>query len=333
MHKTEGQRFTPPSRAQLLADLRWLLLSEPLLCEDLYPGQVQRFSSDQNIAIAHWLKQLPIERPELSAVNFEMESYQRLGRYAEKLLKFFLLNFSEPTSKPYQLLAHNLALNSNISGSSTQGEIDFLVIDSEQQPRHWEMAVKFFACEPLSHRADAATALSSEIIGPNRRDRLSLKIAKLFERQMRHIAPTPFEHFAWQAQAFAKGRIYYRLGEEPPTHSLHEGRALLNPKHERGFWCLSNELHLIDERHPATSLYPLYRSEWLSPKSAETLDWERHCLDIHRNLMSSDNENTRERIDKSRLPLMVAVMRDNIEVGRGFILPQDHLLKPITLLS
>ncbi len=322
VHQTEGQRFLPPSRAQLLADLRWLLLSPPLLCDELYPGQVQRFSSQERICIEQWLDQLAQREPALSAAHFEMETYQRLGRYAEKLLKFFLVNFSEAGEalpKIYQMLAHNLALNSNIAGGSTQGEIDFLLRDSQGQHWHWELAVKFFACEPISGRASPDTVQASEIIGPNRRDRLSLKIAKLFDRQLRHVIPPPFEGCTWQTQAFAKGRIYYRLGEVPPQHSLHQGRSLLNPEHERGFWCLANEQHSIDVEFPQATLYPLYRSEWLSPKTVETLD-------PHRSLFTSHSV-----LEAARLPLMVAVIRDNTEVGRGFILPQDHLFKNITV--
>ncbi len=322
MHQTEGQRFLSPSRAQLLADLRWLLLSPPLLCDALYPGQIQSFSNQERMGIEHWLNQLAKREPALSAAHFEMESYQRLGRYAEKLLKFFLVDFSMQSGglpKAFQVLAHNLALNSNVAGGSTQGEIDFLLQDSQGQHWHWELAVKFFACEPISGRANPETAQASEIIGPNRRDRLSLKIAKLFDRQLRHQIPAPFEGHTWRAQAFAKGRIYYRLGEVAPLHSLHLGKPLLNPDHERGFWCLENERHLIDIEFPQATLYPLYRSEWLSPKTMETLDSNRSQL---------VSESV---IETSRLPFMVAVMKDRIELGRGFILPQDHLLKNITV--
>ncbi len=322
MHQTEGQRFLPPSRAQLLADLRWLLLSPPLLCDALYPGQVQAFSSPERTRIERWLDQLAKREPAISAAHFEMETYQRLGRYAEKLLKFFLMNFSTEGGslpKAYQVLAHNLALNSKVAGGSTQGEIDFLLRDSGGQHWHWELAVKFFVCEPLRARASSDTVQASEIIGPNRRDRLSLKVAKLFDRQLRHVIPPPFEAHAWQAQAFAKGRIYYRLGEAPPLISMHQGRPLLNPEHERGFWCLANECHLIHTEFPQATLYPLYRSEWLSPKTLETLDPDRVRL------LSSTM------IEATRLPLMVAVMTDNIECGRGFILPQDHLLKSLTI--
>jgi uncharacterized protein len=322
VHQTEGQRFLPPSRAQLLADLRWLLLSPPLLCDTLYPGQIQKFSGQERVDIVHWLDQLARREPALTAAHFEMETYQRLGRYAEKLLKFFLVDFSTQSGglpKAFQLLAHNLALNSKVAGGSTQGEIDFLLQDSLGQHWHWELAVKFFACEPLNARASPETVQASEIIGPNRRDRLSLKIAKLFDRQLRHIIPPPFAAYAWQAQAFAKGRIYYRLGEAPPLFSMHQSRPLLNPEHERGFWCLVNERHLIDAEFPQTTLYPLYRSEWLSPKTVETLDPDRAYLVSN------------SALEPSRLPLMVAVMRDNIELGRGFILPQDHLLKNITV--
>jgi uncharacterized protein len=315
---TDGQRFVAPSMAQLLADLRWLLLSPPLLNEDLFPGQIQSFTREAQADIERWLDQLPHLKPELSASDFEMENYQRLGKYAEKLLKFFLLNYPSHAAKD-QLLAHNLAINSNIAGGSTQGEIDFLVIDDQEQPWHWEMAVKFFACEPLSHRTSPLTAISSEIIGPNRRDRLSLKITKLFDRQLRHSAPVPFQNYPWRAQAFVKGRIYYRLGEVPPCHFIHEGRALLHPNHQRGFWCLSNELHQIEEHFPASCVYPLFRSEWLSPKCSATLDPERTNLNL-------------EALPEGlQLPLMIAIIKDKSEVGRGFILPEDHLSQPVSV--
>ena len=325
MHKTEGQRFLPPARAQLLADLRWLLLSPPLLCDSLFPGQIQSFSSDERESIEQWLLQLASREPPVCASDFEMQTYQRLGRYAEKLLWFFLLNFpnaSHPLDatedmKAYQLVAHNLAINSNVAGARTQGEIDFLLRDSQGRPWHWELAVKFFVCEPASVRVARDTVEAFEIIGPNRKDRLSLKIGKLFCRQLRHIIPAPYGDTGWQPQAFAKGRIYYHLDESPPQHSLHLGKPLLNPEHERGFWCLANEVHLLEAKFQGATLYPLNRSEWLSPKSAETIVQDRVQLNIG------------AMPDASTLPLMVAVMRDNIELGRGFLLPVDHLQKPM----
>jgi uncharacterized protein len=320
VHRTEGQRFLPPSRAQLLADLRWLLLSPPLLSDALYPGQVQSFSTEEQASIEAWLERLGQREPALQANDFEMATYQRLGRYAEKLLTFFLTDYSrpvDPSTKAFQLVAHNLALRSKTAGASTQGEIDFLLRDSQARAWHWELAVKFFVCEPLALRALPELVQASEIIGPNRKDRLSLKIAKLFERQLRHLAPAPFDSENWQPQAFAKGRIYYRLGEAPPLKSLHLGRPVLNAAHERGFWCSSHELELIDATFPGAILYPLYRSEWLSPKTADTLDPSRTDLDLC------------APIEACRLPIMIAVMRDNVELGRGFILPEDHLLKSV----
>jgi uncharacterized protein len=325
VHKTEGQRFLPPTRAQLLADLRWLLLSPPLLCDSLFPGQIQSFSSDERESIERWLQQLATRESPLCATDFEMQTYQRLGRYAEKLLRFFLLNFSNANhapdaidgGRPYQLLAHNLAINSNVSGASTQGEVDFLLKDSQGRPWHWELAVKFFVCEPAAVRLARDQVEAFEIIGPNRKDRLSLKIAKLFGRQLRHIIPAPFESTAWQPQAFAKGRIYYYLDEAPPEHSQHLGKPLLHPEHERGFWCLANEVDQLAAKFPGATLYPLNRSEWLSPKNAATIVQDR----VHLPLGAKP--------DASTLPLMVAVMRDNTELGRGFILPEDHLRKPM----
>lgn len=326
MQKTEGQRFSPPTRAQLLADLRWLLLSPPLLCESLFEGRIQTFTAQESASIESWLDHLPKVRPDLSARDFEMDSYQRLGRYAEKLLRFFLLNFPGTGLEPctaYQLVAHNLPLRGPLPMASTQGEIDFLLLDAKEQPWHWEVAVKFFACEPSSHRAAIESVQSGEIIGPNRRDRMSLKIAKLFERQLLHKPPAPFDQLSWAPQAFAKGRIYYWLGEPAPASSFHAGQELLNRQHERGFWCLREETHFIESTYPGASLYPLYRSEWMSPKTPETLDPERTLWSPQANPQALDDEGS--------LPLMVAVILGEKELARGLILPQDHLSKPVSV--
>jgi hypothetical protein len=320
---TESARFQPPSRAQLLADLRWLLLSSPLLAPELYPLQVQAFEASLLLHIQDWLDTLERDQPELKADDFDMQSYQRLGRYAEKLLRYFLLQFPRAGggkgSTHFKLIAHNLAIRTKVNDESsseirTLGEIDFLLEDADQIAWHWEVAVKFFACEPQARRTHQDLVSAHEIYGPNRKDQLSLKIAKLFDRQLRHDAPAPFNRSVWRPQAFVRGRIYYRLDESRPQSHTQTGTPVLNFHHEQGLWCHPSDLPALLERHPAQCIYPLQRSEWMSAKTPTTLDQARERFDPR-------NASSMRRFSEFGLPLMIALLSEDREIARAFVLP------------
>lgn len=99
----------------------------------------------------------------------------RLGRYFEAL---YLVLCERVLA--WRVLANNLPIR---SGSRTLGELDILVENRQlNRVEHHEVAVKFYL--------GTATQEGVRWVGPNRRDRLDLKISRMREHQMT-LAQTP----------------------------------------------------------------------------------------------------------------------------------------------
>ncbi len=191
---------------QALRDLRWLLLSPPPLASGRFSAEVQAFDPAQRELIEDWLESLQAAPDPLrQAMERHRAAPLRLGRYAERLLEFFLR--SGPT---HRLVAANLPLR-KASGSkgqqaTTLGEIDFLLEDASGRPWHWELAVKFFLCV-----APGQQAQPEDFIGPDPTDTLAGKLRTLFERQLRRTPPSPWDERAWRPAAFTRGWMFYRF--------------------------------------------------------------------------------------------------------------------------
>ncbi len=237
--------------ARALADLKWLLLSPGLLADQAAtpysrpnePLLIQQFSASERAAIEHWLAQ--IEVSETLSSSIAQPGQQRLGRYAERLLRFYL---SE--GPLHRLLATNLALRSSAPGRQTIGEIDALLADPAGGKWHWELAVKFFLC--ISHSSCART---DEFIGPNRRDSLDRKIDKLLGRQLQQPPPVPWDQFHWQRAALVRGMIFYRYGR--PISRCDS----LSPDHNRGWWIPRDALDEL----PDQAYAHVPRLNWMVP--------------------------------------------------------------------
>ncbi len=236
--------------ARIRVDLEWLLLSPDLLadraaepyCRPDDPVLIQHFSQQERAAIKTWLARIELSQEQIAAIVRPGE--QRLGRYAERLLGYFL--DAGPTHRG---LATHLALRSKAAGGSTLGEIDALLTDSAGTRWHWELAVKFFLCiSPLS------SARVDEFIGPNRRDSLGKKIEKLMGRQLRQTPPAPWDQFHWQRAAFVRGMIFYRYGRIAPSCDA------LSPDHSRGWWIPEDAIEELSDDVYA----PVPRLRWMA---------------------------------------------------------------------
>lgn len=240
---------TPPDLA--LRDLRWLLLSPPLLADNHPAARVQRFDAADAAAIEAWLGTLQADASPLSTFLARHAAPPlRLGRYAERLLEFFLQ--AGPT---HRLVAANLPLR-HAPGQqpgqdhTTRGEIDFLLEDREHQPWHWELAVKFFLCS-----AGGDVAEPAHFVGPDRAETLPGKLHKLFERQLTHEPPAPWNHRAWQPAAYARGWMFYRHDRPVPRCEA------LAAGHLHGTWIEHRRLHEL----PDGAYLMLPRTRWMSP--------------------------------------------------------------------
>jgi uncharacterized protein len=239
--------------SQALCELRWLLLSPPLLdaAPGAYSAPVQQFTPAERAAIESWLAQQGCDPRGLTrflnAADAAHGATARLGRRAERVLEYFLRH--GPT---HRLVAANIALrNPPPHGErSTLGEIDFLVEDTQCRRWQWELAVKFFLCA-----ASGPVAGPADFIGPDRAESFASKLTKMFTQQLKHQPPTPWSAHVWQPAAFTRGWLFYRYGPIAPQVSG------LNPQHLRGHWierCRLFELGAGEWHH-------LSRAQWMAP--------------------------------------------------------------------
>ena len=254
-----------------LNDLRWLLLSEPLLNPQLaqYAHSTMALSSDEYKSITAWVDLLALNEQQLELFAQWMQSKPakqilRLGRYAEHLLEFYLRH-----GPIHQLVAANLqvhvartkaqatsATSSTVTVKNTIGEIDFLVINKTTSRReHWELAVKFFICPDVAPMQEAPSA--QRLIGPDSVDSLAAKTTKLLDRQIKQLPPAPFDEYPWLGLAFTRGWIFYRRGRHVPI--VNE----LNPLHGQGSWVEVSKLDELTRDDRSYVLLP--RQRWLAP--------------------------------------------------------------------
>jgi hypothetical protein len=239
-----------------LRELRWLLTSAPLLdpTPGAYPVVVQAFDTTEAQAIGHWLDEIERAPEALSTFMSNGSVSLRIGRRAERLMEFFLRR--GPT---HRLAAANLPLrHTDPHGDrTTVGEIDFLLHDAAGRPWHWELAVKFFLC-----MASGKVAKPGDFVGPDAAETLDTKLYKLFDRQLRHQPPPPWNEVAWTPAACTRGRLFYRHDRPPPV------MAGLNADHLRGQWVPRARIgELPDAAAPVWHVVP--RNEWMCPRSAE----------------------------------------------------------------
>jgi hypothetical protein len=222
--------------ARCAADLAWLLQSEPLLslAPKRFAAAVQQFDTAQAAAITAWLAGLDTAHLYDAVMQTQPKKAvpMRLGRYAECLMAYFLHH-----AGVFELVAANVPLRFDTLDSAhkdhtTVGEIDYLLRDTAHQGYaycwHWELAVKFYVYRPTLD-ADLNTVQPHDFKGPAGVDTLGLKLGKMFDKQLQHQPPAPYNATLWQPAAYARGYLFY------PRHPVPLCDAL-NPVHGRGWW-------------------------------------------------------------------------------------------------
>ncbi len=252
-----------------LNDLRWLLLSPKVLNASFpaFNGLLVDFSEDQRSRIVEWLDHLRSNSNAQQKLEHWMaskppKSISRLGRYAEHLVEFFLRE--GPT---HHLVAANLQIKAQPQAGqakdfTTQGELDFLLTDEQNQPWHWEMAVKYFVCR------DVTNPTLFDLIGPDSAENFAHKVEKLVVKQLSNKAPSPHAGVAWKPAALACGWMFYRRGRVVPTITE------LSSGHCRGTWINLDELEDLADDHNASKsgFILLPRQRWLSPMQCSVSD-------------------------------------------------------------
>lgn len=228
----------PPVR-----DLAWLLLSDDLLSAARFPAALAHLDAGNaaTAALHDWLLACDADAAPLREFIVQQGESNRLGRYAEQLLHFALLN-----SPSLELLAAGLQVRDVRRGNMTLGECDFLLERrADRQLLHWELAVKLYLFVPPAGPIAQVPPLDERSLqfhwlGPNLADSLADKVARLLGHQLRL---TTFEAVRsalpaagpWLPQVYLKGWLFHPL-TQPAT--LPQVAA---ETHGRGWWATLDE--------------------------------------------------------------------------------------------
>ena len=230
-------------------DLAWACFSDGLLnLDNALP------TPSLSPARADWLATLD-KNPAPLLSHLDGRQQGRLGLYYEALWQFFI------TEDPaFDLIAHNLPVR---DGGRTLGEFDLLYFCREQQrPVHLELALKFY----LGYAPAGSETGFDQWLGPNSRDRLDLKLARLQEHQaqlglgaagsaaLRAVGidqVLPRIHLA--------GRLYRPVSRRmPPPPAYREDQPLQR-------WCHASLLNTALAEQPEFRWQWLKREQWLAP--------------------------------------------------------------------
>lgn len=122
----------------------------------------------------------------------------RLGKYAEKLIEYYLLNLSS-----YKVIEAQLQL---FEKNITKGEIDF-IIEKDKEYVHLEFAIKYYV-ELIPGKKD--------FWGPNFKDSWAKKKEKLINQQMdlcslyNHLLPDRIRSLKLKKQVLVTGCLFYQ---------------------------------------------------------------------------------------------------------------------------
>jgi hypothetical protein len=277
------------------------LLTMPNLLDHHFPAWSDKLVvlGEIDDATEQWLKQLD-RTPDALHTLINTQPSARLGRYAEKLLGFYLMHTG-------QLVAQNLQVRDG--PKKTIGEFDFLIRhDALSGLEHWEFATKFYLLEAASH----APTLQS-YVGPNLADSFGLKINKVMQQQLclatHPAAQSYLPQTVQSAKALLKGCLFYHRDHREVPSTLG-----LAPDHWQGFWVDFADL-LLDR---SQRYVVLSRLSWLAP-IALPIDATLTADQLPAAIL--------EQFAWSSVPIMIAVchLEDGLalEASRGFVVPED----------
>ncbi|MFM0337397.1 DUF1853 family protein [Paraburkholderia fungorum] len=296
----------PSLRDPLVRDLAWLLLSADLLRAQPPVGVLAHpfDTPDEATATLAWLRALDADPVELHR-DLMATRITRLGRYAERLLAWFLQH--GPAAR---LVAAGVPLR---RAGVTLGEVDFLVQTQQGARLHWELAVKCYL------HAGESRAQLADYVGPNLKDRFDLKLAHVLSHQLPLSAREEFASVGyvgpWAPRMFIKGWLFYRHGEMPADP------VELDPSHGRGWWVTRGDWPDFAAAH-AQSWRVLPRLEWLAPRRHEPGGAEAAGMAF------VDAQTLVAQLAHLHGPTMVAAFThdsagNRIERSRGFIVPDE----------
>jgi len=156
-----------------------------------------------------------------------------------------------------ELLARNLQI---FEDKRTLGAFDFLIRLATGQVEHWEVAVKFYLL-------DGHVDVFEHWMGPNRRDRLDIKVTRMAQHQL------PLSSHPSAANALAKLNVQPSMLS---TRALLKG-LLFHPLvsedilTDRAYWVRQTAC-LQTVPHPEYIWQPRHKPDWIGPASHRTPD-------------------------------------------------------------
>lgn len=243
-------------RIPAVRHLAWMSQAPQLHCGDLSFDPARLMGPEGWTRLRAW-----DARPEQGPPVLTEPAHRRLGLYFESLYHCLLTEVLG-----WELLARNLPIRNS---ERTLGELDFLLRNPHSgDVEHHEVAVKFY----LGYK----DAVGVRWYGPNARDRLDIKTARLREHQSRltrlpearpllrrlgvHEVPRP--------RIFMPGYLFYpRQSELPPPDQVPRD-------HGRGGWLYVKDADALDVDSWANLLKPHWLGPWIQkepPDRAETI--------------------------------------------------------------
>ena len=307
MKKTDILTKWPIYKQQTVNDLAWLIHSPGLLNNQLPYVVPDKWWQQRSQYLNAYLEQWD------AAPNRLPEKLKKprpvIGDYFENLVAFSLAQLPDITD-----INHRRTV---IENKKTIGEFDFLFYDLlSKHSYHWEVAVKFYLYSESEQ--------GSEFYGPNSRDRLSKKYARMCHHQIllsekpaaaAIIAdyPTPLV-----PQILLKGFLFYPTVQH--LASDYSRFDYISPNHLRGWWTYAHQLEIPMNGRDSKWLI-LSKPYWLAVNSSG-LDRIESAL-TYKELYGF----SKTHFHRNQTPLFLAEVMQNtegecIECSRGFIVPQ-----------
>lgn len=283
--------------SQALRDLKWAL-SAPQMIDNAHKW----YPIIDPFAQTKWIDDLE-HAPAPLEQHIQAHPTKRLGLYYEQLVKFAF----EQTPN-LELLMHNQPV---YDGKRTIGAFDFIYQNSQAEVIHRECAVKYYLGIPQSQGGPSDW---SQWWGPNKADRLDLKLDKLLNKQIKLGETKQAQQLLNSKQIKIdrkeidlKGYLFYPLGQhmkQPKDFS---------PSHIKKYWLTPSH---ISQLNPSSFWEVLPKLRWLSPACAG-----KRLLDTQQLAHAID-----EYFTKNPSPVLVGEYADNQigqpELNRYFITPQ-----------
>lgn len=195
----------------------------------------------------------------------ERKHFSRVGLYFEALIEFLVTQGFEDGIFPYRLVKKNLQIQHK---KVTLGEFDFILTDKNNMPVHLETAIKFYLLNDQVSQKEAAHW--PNWIGPNRKDRLDLKLHRMQKHQLllssQQAAMDALQTYGidktnLKVRHLIKGCFFIHLNQALQQKELFPEKC--DKSCVSGYWLRKSELQQQLKTN-TLSVYFLHRTAWIT---------------------------------------------------------------------